>query len=565
MPSLKPRNGQETLELVHGLVPGSTTRARMRPGFPSLFTAPHTTNVCFNQTEIFGAPYTEVSMVLNMQCSNPLDHETTAADLAQELINGKRVKGTYRPRRLFVNWPYLHDAILVGVSDANGVYTIDAQGTNIIHINRSDPASHSHWKGKYTGAIYALKSHAAIDLSDTPQLLLHVLPLRSMKLYPDGSLMRDYGFPVNTHHSRSTTPWADVAVWDELGVVSTLAGMASFDLNGSWVNNPRFSEHEPLPIEKALPLKERVFFLARTPLYGSPGKVIGHSGDSAGNANGVDVQLLINTNERAAKGENFLGVNVLNHYHQAGYERYRPSYVVARELGITSLVLSRVTSKMLLLDAHASGKEARIHAGLDLKFEGKRLKVVGYTKRGANGWMYSDRAAELVWKYKQDFPLLFRELSANSDKSDMPDVREALLTRDQRSGSPKDVDNLVKAEVKRLKTWLNTNASRSVLVQVPIESDLLSREQIDSIAAERNAHHALHTSKAIVRNVRRDAVLRPADVFHRLMQQTLKVGHRVVFVADRDSSVPLGAKGYIVGIHARRSESPSTDRHSSRP
>ncbi|KAJ2585505.1 hypothetical protein EV177_009934, partial [Coemansia sp. RSA 1804] len=40
------------------------------------------------------------------------------------------------------------------------------------------------------------------------------------------------------------------------------------------------------------------------------------------------------------------------------------------------------------------------------------------------------------------------------------------------------------------------------------------------------------------------------------------VGHRVVYIADRSGTVPFGAKGYVVGIHARKAGSSSSSSNS---
>ncbi|KAJ2240253.1 exonuclease II Exo2, partial [Coemansia sp. RSA 455] len=101
--------------------------------------------------------------------------------------------------------------------------------------------------------------------------------------------------------------------------------------------------------------------------------------------------------------------------------------------------------------------------------------------------------------------------------------------------------------------WLKDNIDRSTMVQVPIESDLLSKDQVAAIVAAHAATKPTATKKVIIRGVRREAALRPVDAQHILKGQSLMVGHRVVYVADRSGSVPFGAKGYIVGIHARES------------
>ncbi|KAJ2009668.1 exonuclease II Exo2 [Coemansia thaxteri] len=550
MPSLKAKGRQALLHLVSGLIRGATTRAKMRSGFPSLFTVPHTAQLAFNGTEAFGFPSRDESLVVEILPNTLLD-AGSAKSIAGELLKGKHARGAYHPRRLFVAWPYLRDAVLVGVSDEGGMYTMDANGSNVIYLEHGVSGGRQIWIRQYMDAVYKAKKTQAILVSETSKVLLHVLHLRGLQLFPDGSLVRDYGFS-NAQGASPSQPWAASGLWSELGVQAYPSSLVSVDLNGAWVNNPRFMEHDAIPLEEAFAVKDRAFFLGRTPLYGSPGKVIGHSLDGSQSVVGIDMQLVANVDFTAGKHENFLGVNALAHQARVGTERYKPSYIVARELDMSSLLLSRITSKMMLLDESKGGDSARVHIGLDLKFEAKRLKVSGYTKRGSSGWLFSDRAVDLLRRYKSAFPDMFAGLESTKKSSSIITVAECFgLRRGADSYSNSEAKTHASTEAKRVRKWLKENIDRNTMVQVPIESDLLSREQIDAIAAAHASTKAEATKKVVVRGVQREAVLRPCDAQYILRNQALMVGHRVVYVSDRSGSVPFGAKGFIVGIHAR--------------
>ncbi|KAJ1905905.1 exonuclease II Exo2, partial [Coemansia sp. IMI 209127] len=113
----------------------------------------------------------------------------------------------------------------------------------------------------------------------------------------------------------------------------------------------------------------------------------------------------------------------------------------------------------------------------------------------------------------------------------------------------------IDAEVKRVKQWLKTNVSHDDMIQLPIESELLSKGQIDAIAAMEATKKHSRVNKVVVRDVHREAALLPAHAPYLLQSQSLMVGHRIAYIADRSGSVPFGAKGYIVGIHARKNDS----------
>ncbi|KAJ2816678.1 exonuclease II Exo2, partial [Coemansia erecta] len=543
MPSLKGRGGPAgELQLVRGLVADSVCRARMRPGFPSLFTAPHTARLAFNGTEVFGAPSRDETVVLDVQ-PNSLAMAGSTAEIAQNLLGGKQAHGSYRPRRLFVAWPYLKDAVLVGVSDEAGVYTIDGSGSHIVQVPYRDGSERQVWTKLYTDAIYKSKREHGVVLPEGRRVLLHVLLLRGLQLYPDGSLVRDYGF--DGRRGNPTQPWADVSAWADMGVCGFPPGQVLTDLSGSWVNNPRFAEHEAIPLDKAFPASSRVFFLGRTPLYGAPGKVIGHTCDANGTVVGVDMQLQACVNPAASKHENFLGTNALTHYARTGRVAYKPAYAVARQVGISTLLLSRITSRMLVLDeAKARGGDAvRIQIGLDLKFEAKRLKVAGYSRRAPNGWQFSQRAIDLIARYRAAFPDMFMRLESACKRDSILTAAECFVLPP--SADADTAKSYVASEVKRLKQWMKDNVDRSSLALVPIESELLTGDQVSAIIEAVATSAPAAKKHVIVRGVRREAVLRPSDAQYLLKAQSLTVGHRVEYVSDRSGSVPLGARGYI--------------------
>ncbi|KAJ2747819.1 exonuclease II Exo2 [Coemansia sp. BCRC 34301] len=539
MPSLKAKG--KLLQLVSGLIRGASTRAKMLSGFPSLFTVEHTAQLAFNGTEVFGFPSRDESMQIEIQHA---ELGEDAESIAPELLNGKHTStGDYRPRRLFVAWPYLRDAVLVGVSDRSGTYTMDNGGTNVIFLEHEGAGERQVWTRRYMDAVHQAKKTQAVITSDSAKVLVHVLHLRGLELFPDGSLVRSYGFP-SSQGVDASRPWMAPGQWSEAGVQAYPVSLVSTDLTGAWVNNPRFMEHDAIPLDQALAVKDRAFFLGRTPLYGSPAKVIGHAYGGAGTAVGVDLQLVANVD---SKHDNFLAVNTLAHQARLGCERYVPSYAVARDVGVSPLLLSRITSKMMLMDESKTGDSARVHVGLDLKFEAKRLKVSGFTRRGPSGWQFSDRAIDLISRYKQAFPRMFAQLEATKSTSSLITASECFWPEQPDT----DARAYVSGEIKRVRQWLKNNVDRNTMVQVPIESDLLSKDQIAAIVAARASVKPAATKKVVIRGVRREAALRPVDAEHILKGQSLMVGHRVVYVSDRSGSVPFGAKGYVVGIHAR--------------
>jgi hypothetical protein len=72
------------------------------------------------------------------------------------------------------------------------------------------------------------------------------------------------------------------------------------------------------------------------------------------------------------------------------------SYEVAHLLGISSLALSRITSNFLVLLSDGS----KVNLGLGIKFEGRGMKVPGYSRKNGRFWEFSRAAVQFLQAYK---------------------------------------------------------------------------------------------------------------------------------------------------------------------
>jgi 5'-3' exoribonuclease 1 len=75
---------------------------------------------------------------------------------------------------------------------------------------------------------------------------------------------------------------------------------------------------------------------------------------------------------------------------------YLPSHVVTKRVRMSALTLSKIASSLMI----NTGGDSKINAGLNLKFEAKSQKVLGYTRKTDSGWEYSEKAIELIREYK---------------------------------------------------------------------------------------------------------------------------------------------------------------------
>ena len=73
--------------------------------------------------------------------------------------------------------------------------------------------------------------------------------------------------------------------------------------------------------------------------------------------------------------------------------------------------------------------------------------------------------------------------------------------------------------------------------------------EIEKIADEANATRIPGAiKKAIVKNIPRRALLKPAHAVYRLQNQAFALGDRVTMIQD-SGSVPLSAKGVVIGLN----------------
>jgi hypothetical protein len=61
-----------------------------------------------------------------------------------------------------------------------------------------------------------------------------------------------------------------------------------------------------------------------------------------------------------------------------------------------ALALSKIASSLMII----LPDDGKFNAGLNLKFEAKGQKVLGYTRKTDYGWEYSEKAIQLIAAYK---------------------------------------------------------------------------------------------------------------------------------------------------------------------
>jgi hypothetical protein len=73
-------------------------------------------------------------------------------------------------------------------------------------------------------------------------------------------------------------------------------------------------------------------------------------------------------------------------------EEYMPAWKAARSLGLSLLTLARLTSSVKIKTSSVGS----IDVGLNLKFEKRGIKSVGFARKSTKGWEYSSKAVKLI-------------------------------------------------------------------------------------------------------------------------------------------------------------------------
>ncbi|KAI4207312.1 MAG: hypothetical protein LQ348_000619 [Seirophora lacunosa] len=454
-------------------------------GFPSLKTLSHTGTLGFHGVNVFQQDSRNESMVITM-----MDSEKRAKVEAAKKKMGKRV---------YVSYPFLSEARVIRVSDELFTYSLpeDAYGnTNGTPLAvPHGPQEIDMWrrKAERIEAVYSKRLGMVIGPVET---LIHVDMLKGLKKTDEGASIKEF----------AQLPGLEVDYASQMVVEEVVS------------EDQRFLEKSALPVEEEFPVNSGAFFMGEYN-YGRPVHVIGHS------AGKVDIWV---SPQQGILGD--FGRAIV-----AQSDRltpYTPSFAVARMLGLNPLVLSKITSAFqVIVD------DNKVNVGLNLKFEAKGLKVLGYSRKAASGWEFSQKAIHLLRQYMVKFPDFIAGILRN------PQSREYVAT----DFYPKDQ---AKAKMKEIQAWLKEIESKS-FEKVPLDAAQLDSDAVGRIEAAANDNLRQNSAATVknqkIKGVPRSALLKPSDAEHRLNHQKFTLGDRVVYVQD-SGRVPIATQGTVVGM-----------------
>ncbi|EER27657.1 hypothetical protein D8B26_006248 [Coccidioides posadasii str. Silveira] len=469
----------EGLEPYVGLMDGVKLGTEALAGFPSLKTLPHTAQLGFHGVTVFQQESRNESMVVTL--TEP--ESRSRAEIAKSKI-GKRVH---------IGYPFLHEALVVRVSDELFDYVQVDGEEHIVQIPHS-PGQIDQWKKKSDRIESNYSKRLGMIIGEV-ESIVHVHVLKGLVKTELGATVKEFAEIPGIE-----TDYASQLIVDE--VIS---------------QDDRFIEREAVPIEEEFPEGTRAFFLGEYN-YGAPVHITGHDDGK--------LQGLVSTTKGAKEPEFGKEQVVIAESHSP----YTPSFAVSRNLQLNPLTVAKITSSFSVM---SEGK--RINLGLNLKFEAKKLKVLGYSRRGQNGWEFSEKAIGLLREYMIKFP----EFIAGIQRKPQGDLFE-----------PTDFypPEVAATKIKEIQSWLKSIEAKN-FERVPLEAEQLDSDVVGAIeeAADKWFRNKPSPIPQKIRGVPRNAVLKPADAEHRLGNQRFALGDRVIYAQD-SGKVPIATKGTVVGL-----------------
>ena len=464
------------LEPYAALVDGVKLGKSALAGFPTLRTLPNYGQLAFHGVNVFQQESRNESMVITL-----LDSASrSSVELAKARI-GKRV---------YVGYPFLQEGLVLHVSDELFTYATCEGQEEIEAVPHSEPQI-TEWRRK-ANSIEGHYSKRLGIITGPVEATLHVHLLKGLRKTDEGATVKEF----------AELPGQEVEYAMQL-IVDDVVN-----------SDPRFIEREALPVEEEYPQGSKAFFLGEFN-YGRPVYVTGHE---HGKLNGVIVSVKAREPEFGKE-----------HVREAAvHDPYLPSYAVARLLHLNPLVLAKITSSF---QVDMDGQ--RLNLGLNLKFEARKQKVLGYSRRGPSGWEFSQKTINLMAQYMVKFPEFFASLQRNphNDRYQPTDFYPA---------------EIAISKMKEILAWLKEIESKG-FERVPLDAEQLDSSVVKLI--EEDANRIAQSEDTIpkkLRGVPRSALLKPSDAEQRLGGQTFTVGDRVVYAQD-SGKVPLGARGTVVG------------------
>lgn len=468
-----------------GLYEGARTGKDLLAGFPTLMTLPFDFKLVLNETKVFQSPSRSESLVLKM---NNVWGEYSTRQFADRFLG----------ELVYSRWPNLRECRVVEINDGETKWLLVEDvitGTTKKVSSELEFNDVRDYKNTISDLNYIYMKTKAVVISSS--IYVKVQAVNGLKRDSKGAFVKTFS------NTEEVYP-LDLIVEEVVN------------------KDERYIPKAPRPTEEEFPINSQVIF-AGAYGYGSPSLVVGYSQDKT--------KLSIKVHKISMEDEILIGTE--RREIEKREIKYYPSFEVGKSLGINSLFLGRLTSGYMVED-DVSKQRRKVNVGLELKFEAKRLKVLGYTEKSGNYWKFSPWAVKLIQDYKEKFGKIFTILSKYQSR-DIPKLSKLGITSE---------------EISELVKWLKEQ--KSTFLTVGLESQSLTKFSFAAI--EKHLIDAINQGKfnkfsnKDIKGVPKEAILKPSESYQSLSTQHFELGDRVVYVQDF-GKVPFLSKGTVVAIN----------------
>ncbi|XP_029664328.1 5'-3' exoribonuclease 1 isoform X1 [Formica exsecta] len=479
-------------QLVRGLSPGFNLDVYY-PGFPILRHLQHTAHLEKAKVKVFQQASMGENMILSI-ISNEAPNLTT---LASELL-GKSV---------YVGWPHLKEALVIGVADNDVKFSL---------INPLEGYSDNNLKKEVVKDLLAVEwrtqkkqirdthmSRLGIDIGDTNVLFYARTYLGNKYIFGVQGKVT-----IEKQWSDFPTAYAYQTVVKNISVYS-----------------------KKLPVYKTMHdifVPGTFCFMLGHPYYGAMGEVMQYKDHPKPRRIKISIKI--------TKEPTF---EVIKQAYAQQRTRYMHGSIAAQRLGISSHLLSRITGTIYVIQA-SKEEIAKYNVGLNLKFNKRNEEMPGYTRKENSQWLYSAKAIELIRNYMTKCPNLFERLAQNVTN----DIFQEEELFDKGSNELKDT-------VVWLKTQLDGIESRACGM------DIVEMELVKQIEQETEEYLKTQNTKVVFIQVKPQLLFKPGLHLRSVPPDPSsqnRLFDRICCVRS-GFSVPLGAKGVIIGI--RKANNPT--------
>nr|XP_039266984.1 5'-3' exoribonuclease 1-like isoform X1 [Styela clava] len=491
-------------QFIKGVIPGCRLSVYY-PGFPTLYHLPHSSKLEKRSVKVFQMPSRNENMILKVlspghyedDIENPTYKEGESVDDVAKNLLGTSV---------YVNWPHMEEAKVVGVSDGNIKYEV----TEHIHATGTKGSKHKMQRrmmSKEEQQIFlqdldslseSYIGRRGIDVGET-EFLVYAQPLLGRK-YVCGEQGQ-----ITLEKQWATKPKA-------YALQATVKDIS--------VKDPTFQQFKG--VDELFPAGSTVFMLGQ-PHYGCRGKVL-------------EVSQGMASIEFETPAEPDIE-SVIRQRHKLS-SSYYPGWELGSRLGVSSYLISRITGTIFVF--YPANRKWQI--GLSLRFSKDNCGIAGYTRLDNREWRYSEAVDKVLRQYMKNFPEVLTYLQTAIKRNENEFDAAKMVGMDEEAD--------IIARLQELSTWLK-NLDCYHGDKVNEHSDMLEVKVVNVVADKVEEAKKKKADKKVQITLRPHVLYRPLvhqgtlipdnSAQHRLLD-------RIVNVRD-GYTVPLGLRGTIIGIH----------------